>query len=476
MSDTDSAAVREQTDASLRAEREITDDLIESDQDRSRLDDLVRARLTHAGEELRQVRLQSDAELERQAAVLPAVSEKLEQVAGNLAEAAVTMIGAAGSLRNAGPSPAAGRAEPAQVANDVAAVARQLRETADEMNEVPPDAAEASGHMAEQLAAIAEGIAEVTSSLADERRDADLTLRTERMVTDQVIAQELEHVEDALEDELEQGQAVLEQQRQFTDLDLAEERKHTDAAVHHVLALLGEEQHAHEIAERNYATRNEFLSIVSHDLRGPLMAISGAAALMEQHATPDDAGRQMRGWADNIKRSVNMMQRLIGDLLDFGSFEDGRLRVAAERHDIRKTLRNAVDAFHSVAEGGSIALELHLPAEPMPASFDEHRILQVLSNLIHNAIKFTPKGGSICVTAARSGDGCIVSVADTGIGIPHTELTSIFQRFRQLTGRDRTGLGLGLYISMWIIEAHGGRIWAESEPGAGATFHFTLPD
>ncbi len=428
MREVDPSETREQTDESLRAEREIVDDLIEGDEERERLDHVVRERLSHAEEELKQLRHRADAELERNTAVLPAVTEKLEEAADSLAGAAISLSSVAGTLKEATAAPSADveRPLPVQVVTNVAAVAEQLRETADEMNDVPPhpsEAAETSGRMAEQLSAIAEGIAEVTATLAEERRDADRTLRTERLVTDQLFVKELEQVEDAVVDGFEQGQAVLEQQRQFTDMDLAEERKHTDEAVHHVLALLGEEQHAHEVAERNYATRNEFLGIVSHDLRGPLMAISGAAALIEQQAPKDDAWRQLRGWADSIKRSVGVMERLIGDLLDFGSFEDGRLRVVADRQDIRDTLRSAVDAFHAVAASAFLSLELDVPPEPLLVSFDQHRLLQVLSNLIHNAIKFTPHGGSIRVTAAPRSAGVIVSVADTGIGIPAAELT-----------------------------------------------------
>jgi len=107
---------------------------------------------------------------------------------------------------------------------------------------------------------------------------------------------------------------------------------------------------------------------------------------------------------------------------------------------------------------------------------DPHRMLQVLSNLIQNAIKFTPEGGSIRISATRVGTLYQVSVSDTGIGIPAGELTAIFERFRQLDRSDRTGLGLGLYISRWIVEAHGGKIWAESQLGRGSTFHFTLPE
>jgi len=122
------------------------------------------------------------------------------------------------------------------------------------------------------------------------------------------------------------------------------------------------------------------------------------------------------------------MDRLIHDLLDFGSFENGRLRVIAVPQDIRDVVANTVEAFEPVA-------------------------------------------------AARQAfeSECIVSVTDTGIGIPKHELTSIFEQFHQLDAGDRRGLGLGLYISLWIVEAHGGRIWAESEIGTGTTVSFTLP-
>jgi signal transduction histidine kinase len=149
--------------------------------------------------------------------------------------------------------------------------------------------------------------------------------------------------------------------------------------------------------------------------------------------------------------------------------------VTADSHDIRDLLQHAVDGFQPVASGKRIVLACELPDEPVMAMYDDHRIMQVLSNLIHNAIKFTPDGGSIFVRVERSVAECVIAVADTGIGIPQGELTTIFQRFRQLGGTDRTGLGLGLYISMWIVEAHGGRIWAESRMGAGTTFYFTLP-
>jgi len=139
-------------------------------------------------------------------------------------------------------------------------------------------------------------------------------------------------------------------------------------------------------------------------------------------------------------------------------------------------LQGACDAFHGVATAKGLALTIDVPDDPVMAKYDPHRVFQVLSNLIHNAIKFTPEGGSIRLRAAPVGGVCQVSVSDTGVGIPEGDLTSIFERFRQLDRGDRTGLGLGLYISLWIVEAHGGRIWAESVVGSGTTFHFTLPE
>jgi signal transduction histidine kinase len=147
--------------------------------------------------------------------------------------------------------------------------------------------------------------------------------------------------------------------------------------------------------------------------------------------------------------------------------------VIATPHDIRSLIADAVEAFQPVTAARHVALAVEVPNDPIVALYDHHRIFQVLSNLMHNAFKFTPKGGSICVRVEPHEAECIVSVSDTGIGIPKNELRSVFEQFRQLDAGDR--LGLGLYISLLIVEAHDGRIWAESEVGAGTTISFTLP-
>ena len=165
----------------------------------------------------------------------------------------------------------------------------------------PPDG---SGKVAEQLAEIVEGIAEVTATLSEERRDADRNLCQERQVTDRIIVQELQQVEAHLAEELREERQALKQDRQATDEDLAKERRNTDEAVEHVLGFLDEETRDHAHTAISVASRNEFLSIVSHDLRGPLTAISGFASLIEQQAPRDAVGHRIRGWAERVARSV----------------------------------------------------------------------------------------------------------------------------------------------------------------------------
>jgi signal transduction histidine kinase len=459
---------RSATDASLRTERSVTDELLVAEREEQRLAEVVREGRSEAERVLREVRADSDEQLDKQSDRLPEISEKLEHVAEGLSKAAASLIGAASVLQESSDDLATNMAQIADELNGTASPAG-----APVPRPAPPDP---STTLTGQLSEIAEGIAEITSTLSEERRDADESLREERQVTDRLIVHELKQVETKLGAELRQERQALRADRQTTDEDLAKERRNTDQAVEHVQELLAEERRDHTHTARAGATRNEFLGIVSHDLRGPLMTIASIAALMDQQAPADDMGQRMRGWAERVRRSLNVMERLISDLLDFNSFEDGQMRVAAECLDIRPVIRDAIDAFHDAAIAKGVSLDADLPADPLLTKHDPHRMLQVLSNLVHNAIKFTPEGGAIRIAAARAGAVCQVSVSDTGVGIANRDLAAIFERFRQLNPSDRSGLGLGLYISRWIVEAHGGRIWAESEVGVGTTFHIALPD
>jgi len=458
---------RRATDESLLAERRKTDDLLGERADRG-VADVVRDGRSDAGKQLTSVRERADADREE-------VSSGLEDVAESLTKAAGSLGGAAETPKESPPE-----RHPAEIVENMAQVAEEVADAAEQIAESAPSVAaggdaEAPRELTDQLAEVAEGMAEVTATLADERHDEDDRLARERELTDRIVDQEMERIGAGLLDQLRQERQRLRDERRVTDRTLTIERDHTDDAVERVLDLLAEDSQARLAAERTVATRDELLRIVSHDLRGPLMTINGVAAFMAQEASRGEQGARLARWATLINRSVSVMDRLIHDLLDFGSFEDGQLRVVAARHDIGGLVRSVIEAFKSVAAAKQVTLAAETTEEPVEALYDHHRIFQVLSNLIHNAIKFTPSGGSITVRVSVREHECVVSVADTGIGIPKRELKSIFERFRQLDASDRRGLGLGLYISLLIVEAHGGRIWADSEPGAGTTVSFRLP-
>jgi signal transduction histidine kinase len=466
-------ADRRETDAKLSEERRTTDDLLGGSGE-ARVIRVVRDRRGDAERRLKAARQRADGELDQTAETLPGVSAQLDDVAESLTKAAESLTGTADPTK--APTP---WQRPIEIVENLAQVARQVANAAERIGDdsASPagDAGEAPGELAEQLAEIAEGMADVTETLADERREEDERLERERRMTDQVVAQEIEGISAGIVDALREERDRLRADRSETDATLTIERRNTDAAVEHVLDLLAHGTQARVEAERGVATRTELLRIVSHDLRGPLMAIGGVASLMAARAPDGDDGERLTGWAAMIRRSVSVMERLIHDLLDVGSFENGQLRVIAVPHDIRDLVAHAVEAFQPVTAARHVALSVDVPDDPIVALYDHHRIFQVLSNLMHNAFKFTPKGGAICVRIQSRGTECVVSVTDTGIGIPKHELRSIFEQFRQLDAGDRRGLGLGLYISLLIVEAHGGRIWADSEVGAGTTISFTLP-
>ena len=214
---------------------------------------------------------------------------------------------------------------------------------------------------------------------------------------------------------------------------------------------------------------NDLLSIVSHDLLAPLAAMSGNAALIRQHV-PEDGDPTLYGWADEILHSAGVMERLIRDL-EVAKFDAPR--PIGDAHDVAALIAHAVEIFRPIAADRSLSLTSDV-AGPLLASFDSPKTFEVIAHLIENAIKCTPAGGSIRVAAVRHDAECLISVADTGIGIPEVKLASIFEPFEESSG-DRGASGVGLYIARWIVEAHGGRIWATSQVGIGSAFHFTLP-
>jgi chemotaxis family two-component system sensor kinase Cph1 len=221
--------------------------------------------------------------------------------------------------------------------------------------------------------------------------------------------------------------------------------------------------------------RDDLVAVVSHDLKTPLGVIQMQAAmfLRSSGVEGDDVSPRVRAGAERIQRAVNRMNSLVHDLLDLAKIEAGRFDLSRQSEEIGELVEEALIILRPLAESKRIQLEVTL-TDQSRVNVDRERIFQVFSNLIGNAIKFTPEGGRIALhTEARDRSMC-VTVADTGPGVPSDQVPHVFNRYWQARRGNREGTGLGLYIAKGIVEAHGGRIWVESG-GPGATFRFTLP-
>jgi signal transduction histidine kinase len=246
------------------------------------------------------------------------------------------------------------------------------------------------------------------------------------------------------------------------DLEMAEKLgRHAGLAI--------ENARLFEEAQRASRMREEILAVVSHDLRNPLGAIHLAATMMLDHPEPP-----ARRHLETIQRAADRMEHLIGDLLDMGSVQAGRLSIEKRPEDPEALLEEVFEQHESMAreKGIHLAREGHLDA---PLCCDRQRILQVFGNLIGNAIKFCGTGDTITLRCARDGDSARFAIADTGPGIASGVLAHVFDPYWSAKEHAKQGTGLGLFISKGIVEAHGGRLRAESEPGKGATFYFTIP-
>ena len=236
------------------------------------------------------------------------------------------------------------------------------------------------------------------------------------------------------------------------------------------MRLLAAEQAARAAAEAALLARDDVLAVVSHDLRNPLAAIKMCTdTLLEQPADPK-AGRLLR----IIGQSVEWGHRIIQDLLDLASIEAGALSVYPERTTVAEVLALARPSLDALAK--EHAFEITESPGLLPVIVDANRVAQVLANIVGNAAKFTPAGGTISVRAERNGAGSVrISVRDSGSGIPADDLPHIFDRFWHARAPIMRGAGLGLAIAKGIVEAHGGRLTAESRVGEGSAFAFTIP-
>lgn len=241
-------------------------------------------------------------------------------------------------------------------------------------------------------------------------------------------------------------------------------------------ALFERERAARDQAERLSAMKDEFLALLSHELRTPLDAVLGWAGMLQKGV--NDPATLARG-LQTIERNARAQGQLIDDLLDMSRIVSGTMRIDARSVDPVRSVEAALGTVHPAATAKSIALQVDAGAERLHVLADPDRLQQMLWNLLANAVKFTPPGGSVRVQIARDGDEAVIRVIDAGIGIAPAFLPYVFDRFRQQDAsitRAHGGLGLGLSIARQLAEAHGGTIdVASAGVGNGATFTLRLP-
>jgi signal transduction histidine kinase len=223
--------------------------------------------------------------------------------------------------------------------------------------------------------------------------------------------------------------------------------------------------------------KDQFLSIISHELRTPINAIMGFGSVLDDELV-GALNPEQHLYLQKMLAGSDHLLSLVDELLDLSRIEAGQLMLERGPVDLRALIEQSIAGSVPLAEKKHLRLASHVPEALPTAMVDARRVHQVLTNLINNAIKFTPEAGTITVRAGLKDHGLLVEVEDTGIGITDLDITKLFQRFNQVDtryNRSSGGVGLGLAISKGLVEAHGGEIGVRSEPDRGSTFWFTLP-
>ena len=225
-------------------------------------------------------------------------------------------------------------------------------------------------------------------------------------------------------------------------------------------------------AEMMARARQDVLGVVAHDLRNPLSVVGSAVQMLAEFDLAPPERERLLGAG---KRAVVQMNRLIGDLLDVMRIDAGRLSLELEELSVSNVLAVAEESVRYLAAARNITVEIGHAAGQLRVRGDRGRLVQVLGNLLGNAIKFSPVGGLVRLGGSRDGDRVVFEVVDQGPGISYRDQEHLFDRYWQARSSDRRGVGLGLAIARGIVEAHGGRLWVESEVGRGSRFSFTIP-
>ncbi|MEA3345019.1 MAG: ATP-binding protein [Chloroflexota bacterium] len=219
--------------------------------------------------------------------------------------------------------------------------------------------------------------------------------------------------------------------------------------------------------------RRDFISNISHELRTPLASLKALVDTLRGGALEDPPAAQR--FLNHMETEVDALTQMVRELLELSRIESGRAAFRLEPVVVADVVLPPVERLQPQAERAGLQLTVDLPGDLPPVLADAERIQQVVTNLVHNAIKFTPSGGMVMLSAESIGEEVVISVRDTGVGIPADDLPRIFERFYKADrARSGGGTGLGLAIAKHIVQAHDGRIWVESTEGQGSTFSFTL--
>jgi two-component system phosphate regulon sensor histidine kinase PhoR len=220
--------------------------------------------------------------------------------------------------------------------------------------------------------------------------------------------------------------------------------------------------------------RRDFITNISHELRTPLASIKALTETLKAGALEDpETGKH---FLERMDTEVDALTQMVSELLELTRIESGQVPLKIKPTKPCKIVKRSVKRLREQAERSQLNLDSNCPNDLPEIYADSSRLGQALTNLVHNAIKFTPEGGNVTITARQNVDVIEFSIKDTGIGIPSDDLPRIFERFYKADqARTESGTGLGLAIARHLVEAHSGRIWVESTVGHGSTFYFTIP-
>lgn len=229
---------------------------------------------------------------------------------------------------------------------------------------------------------------------------------------------------------------------------------------------------ARDVAQSASLAREEMLAIVAHDLRNPLHLLMMTTQMFAETEASEERRNQLIGV---MQRAARRMSRLIEDLLEVVRQESGHMKLDVEDVSVASLIAQTAEMFQPTAVEKGVTLRAEECPPEVTVRADAERIMQVLSNLVGNALKFVPRGGTVVLRCRNIGTETMFTITDSGPGIAPEDLGRLFEKFWQRRRTDKRGVGLGLSIARGIVEAHGGRIWAESTVGVGSTFYFTLP-